>query len=153
MILKCWLSVIFLFLVAPTLFAAEERYLCVAEKITGFRYNSVTKNWGPANFRLEDGKHLVTETTTTLDKLEMHTIGNINRECYSIDGFDQHGYAYFECTEHIEFKMYKEPGRYILVYMAGYIDGDNSDNTPFIEIGKCSRVFAFGTETLSAGIP
>ena len=138
MILKCWLSVIFLFMVVSVLFAAEERYLCVAEKATGFRYNPEKKIWETANFSVENKKHLVRETETTFDKLEMITMGNIYRECYSIDGFDEQGYANFECTEYVEFKMHKKTGRYLLVYMTGYIDGDSADNTPFIEIGKCS---------------
>jgi hypothetical protein len=48
-----------LFLVAPALFAAAKRYLCVAEKSTGFRYNFITRNWEPANFRVANERHLV----------------------------------------------------------------------------------------------
>ena len=138
MIVKCWFSVIFLFIVVSSLFAAEERFLCVAENATGFRYNLEKKVWETAKFSVENAKHLVRETKTTFDKLEMITVGNKHRECYSIDGFDEQGDAYFECTEYVEFKMNKMTGRYLLVYMAGYIDGDSSDNTPFLEIGKCS---------------
>jgi hypothetical protein len=65
MIIKFWLSVMFLFLVAPALFAAEERYLCVADKATGFNYNSITKEWVQTNFKGDD-KYLITKSNSKL---------------------------------------------------------------------------------------
>jgi hypothetical protein len=68
----------------------------------------------------------------------MKGIGDKYPLCESIIGFDKHGYASFECPAFLNFKISKKTGRYMLFYMAGYIDGDNKKNSPYIEIGKCS---------------
>jgi hypothetical protein len=125
------------FLIAPALSAAEERYLCAAEKSTGFKYSSNTKNWESVNFNVNQDKFVITNSKLKDSKLEITMIGEKDPICHSRNGFNIYGNAYFKCIGG-EFKFDKKTGRYLRSNNFGYIHGDEDNSTPYIEIGKCS---------------
>jgi hypothetical protein len=138
MIIKCFFSVVFIFLGITALFAAEERYLCVAEKSTGFSYEKGMKRWVSTNFNVDGDKYLIMKSNAAKAKLEIKYIGQDFPICWCGKGFNEHGQAHFKCIDG-EYVFNKKTNRYIRSAILGYTEGEDLfELTPFIEIGKCS---------------
>ena len=112
-------------LVAPTLSAAEERYLCVANKATGFSFNKASKSWVQTCFNVDSQKYILTKSKTNKKYvLEFTQIGLKVPMCWSAGFNDNIDFAYFECLGG-ELKFNKKTGRYLLTQREGYISGDD----------------------------
>jgi hypothetical protein len=119
-----------------------EQYLCMPDKVTGFAFDTHLRKWEIATFDSEK-KYLV--SVGTLNPLGLKTskvaeIGSVLSMATCDGGFNESGYLF--CSGFVNFRFNKNSGRFISVYMHGYLSGDDtgSSDTPYIEIGKCSRL-------------
>jgi hypothetical protein len=122
---------------------AEEKYLCVAERSTGFAYNEFSKSWESTNFKT-DAKYMISKSSDKGDSFKVTKIGDDYQEFECQKGFNEYGYLLCEGVG--EFRFNKKNKRFIKIYPIGYYNvlpeinkvTDKSSDTPFIEIGKCS---------------
>ncbi|MCW5787880.1 MAG: hypothetical protein KIT49_10335 [Nitrospira sp.] len=128
---------------------SEEQYLCIPDKVTGFAFDTHLRKWEIAAFDSEK-KYLV--SVGTLNPLGLKTskvaeIGSVLSMATCGSGFNESGYLF--CSGFVDFRFNKNNGRFISVYMHGYLSEDNTkgksgDNgsfdTPYMQIGKCSRL-------------
>ena len=138
-----WISIIALVIslvgLVVNAFGAEDRYLCVADMASGFYFDSSSKSYKQTHFDVRDNKYIVSKSELKYAELELRKVGQKAAVYLSPDGFSPDGgLAYFRNSFMGEFRVSKRTGRYIHVYMMGYVTGDSEGNTPFIEIGKCS---------------
>ena len=125
----------------------EERYLCVPEMATGFKYNSNTKSWESVNFKVnrkyliskgKPPKDLISGEYSKQSGLVIKIVGDELNICRDMSeaGFARSGFVNFDCF-HGEFLVNQNRGKYIRTFRRGYVIGDET-TTPFMEIGKCS---------------
>lgn len=129
----------------------EEKYLCVAELSTGFKYDRDEKKWEQADFKA-GSKYIIGKTDEVEEKLfdkkfvfKVSQLGDNDSKYFCKEGFDSVGNL--SCTGAGQFNFNKKNGRYLFVYPMGYVNvlpggryfqTDEESDTPFIEIGKCS---------------
>ena len=142
-------ALMLLLLVASVTYAEEERYLCVADKSTGFNFDETSKEWIQTDFNVMGIRYIITRKISKNSdclanlpfkpKYELKQVGFPFSQCWSRWGFNDEGFAYFECVGG-ELKFNKKTGRYLLTQREGYISGDEGDGlfAPHIEIGTCS---------------
>ena len=123
---------------AASLSSLADQYLCTADLVTGFSWNEKDGKWESTNFNVEKENYLVSSIEpSTGSHYVIKKLGDRKIIATCMSGFDERGLLY--CKDILVFRMNREAGRYLLVYPSGYVEGyDNNDNTPFIEIGKCS---------------
>jgi len=143
------LIAIVLFSCMSSLSFATDSYICVADKSTGFAFDKISKSWMSANFNVHEGKYLISRVKKR-DAWEVKNVGQKNALIWCKNGFSESGEL--QCKGPVSFfKMSKKTLRYIMFYTAGYWneprkawDGNNTitmeegDNTPNVQIGKCS---------------
>ena len=119
----------------------EEKYICIAEKTTGFRYDEQKKEWQRAFFKT-DNKYILSKCPGSDCAYQLVGIGEKNPISTCKETFNSAGYIF--CSMQAEFKFNKHNGRFLLVHSLGYYNvspgvyTDKSSPTPFMEIGKCS---------------
>jgi hypothetical protein len=140
---KIGIAAVLLCCLLTAIASAGDSYICVADKATGFKYNKALDKWEIANFSVDDQKYIVRKTLDN-DKLypwEVHKTGD-KYPMYCQYGFDKHGV--FHCVRYTEFIMDKNNLRFIFIQPSGYYNPDRTehegDETPFMAIGKCSRL-------------
>jgi hypothetical protein len=128
--------------------APADSYLCIADTATGFRFEKSTGSWKQASNK-PDSKYLITKTSkdkesvTGPDGWQVKQLGQSANTTLCKDGFDEDGYLV--CYNYLDvFRMNKNNGRYLYVYLVGYWDAgkkhpEGNDN-PYMEIGKCSSL-------------
>ncbi len=126
--------------------AIAEQYLCVAEKASGFRFDETTATWVAATFRADE-KFLIAPSAMKGGAWEVKKLGSSVRSYYCEDDFKG---DFLWCDTDIllvkfrdqAFRFNKGNGRFMRIYPEGYVNPTpgkpESDNTPSIEIGKCS---------------
>jgi hypothetical protein len=135
-------------------------YLCVPELSSGIRFDEFSKQWTHGQFTT-DGKALVFKVEANgFDEVAVHDVRmrmtaytvTVSRpgepeasQCHPRDGEGSvHIYnnGLTVCTTGmLDYKLNIGPMRYMEVYQHGYIDGrDEPGNTPWISVGKCSRI-------------
>jgi hypothetical protein len=123
---------LFLFLLSLSVFA-QDTYLCVPSKATGFSYNTTSKNWEQSAFRIGDEKKLLKKVG---NQWEWRTFGQqFGEKCGAMSDA-----GWINCDLIFgTLRFNKNKLRYVETYTVGYVDGVNSNaNTPFITIGTCS---------------
>jgi hypothetical protein len=129
--------------------AHAENWLCIAERATGFKYDSILKDWKTVNFKIANEKYIVRPSKNENYKYEVVKFGE-NREFmpdYSCKEVFSAG-IFFHCEGMMgEFKLNAKNGRFLSTYIAGYwtvAPGVNENteegDTPTIQIGKCTRL-------------
>ncbi len=122
---------------------AQEKYLCVPDLITGFRYNNYSKTWEQANFKT-DYKYIITRSQFKEYAFDVIKIGDNYPTSLCKEGFK---YGVLHCSGTTNFKFNKKNGRYLKTYVIGYwtvdpdcniVPTDEKSGSPYIEIGKCS---------------
>ena len=115
-----------------------DQYLCTADLVTGFSWNEKDRKWESTNFNVENENYLVSSIEPNAGgHYVVKKLGDRKIIATCENGFDANGLLY--CKDFLVFRMNREARRYLLVYPAGYVEGyDNNDDTPFVEIGKCS---------------
>ena len=124
--------------------AVADSYLCIADQATGFKFNKSTKTWKATNFNVSDGKYLVARSKDERYARAVTKVGDKRPIAYcddDISGDDMN----LGCNSPglFRFRFSPKTMRFSMIYIAGYvgpfgIGGLEGDNTPFIEIGKCS---------------
>ena len=117
--------------------AQVDSYLCIADQSTGFAFDKSTEQWSAKNFNVSENKYIVrrirTEESVFLDwQGEIPEI--ICRQRINVRSLT--------CDEsnHADFFFSAKTMRYMKVSAFGYLVPFDQvgDDTPFIEIGKCS---------------
>jgi hypothetical protein len=123
--------------------AADEQptYLCIVDLATGF--NFVSGNWKSVNFP-PGAKYIVRPARGDELKLSRWVVVAFGEErsMARCEEFNQYGWL-VGCNGIQEFKFNKETLKFLTAYLIGYVrtePGKENDNTPSIEMGKCSRI-------------
>jgi len=134
---------------------ADEKYICTADRATGFKFNSSSKQWEVVNFK-NDAKYVISrlideKIISKAVKMGITKEFAVTRVGQSIPDakckeFNEYGYLF--CEGILDFKFNRKNGRYLAAYTIGYIQVgsdigkkklvDEDSDTPYIEIGKCS---------------
>ncbi len=123
---------------------AGEQYLCTADRASGFSFNKVMKEWTHTTFKA-NSKYVVSKPEDGSSAFVVREIGNPFVTAWCKDPFSE---AEFLLCEGIggDFKFNRKNGRYIYAYLMGYFNvvpdvnkiTDETSDTPYVEIGKCS---------------
>jgi hypothetical protein len=127
----------------PQIALAQEQYICIEEKSTGFSWNG--SEWSISTFA-------VTKEAFLLQQIPPLKIGD-ETHTFEVRRFGEN-YAYYYCR-HAKGEGYSRiicgglmegmvidtmSLRYHELYAFGYTHGiDNSSNTPSLKLGKCAR--------------
>ena len=116
----------------------QKKWLCIADMTTGFAFEN--GKWARVDFLTEDNRFIVSRKQVVgSTKVRYHVTKfgeKFGRQC-DPDFPNEQGFLF--CEGVANFKINTNTGRYMRVYPFGFIDGiDNNNNTPLIEIGKCS---------------
>jgi hypothetical protein len=133
-------GLLFLFFVSSTSFA--EKYICLADIVTGFRYSETSEKWVQTKF-IADDKYIISESDSESYAFKVVEIGSKYPLANCKEGFNEYGFLFCD-----DFKFQKKNGRYIRSYTVGYFNvlpslneiSDSTSDTPFLEIGKCSPI-------------
>jgi len=116
--------------------AIGEQYLCVVEKSVGFSYNEEQKEWENTNFST-NFKYVISKADAVW---QITRIGE-SFPIISCKG-DFNDYGILLCSDLSDFRLNKRNGRFLHTYPIGYYNvlpgEDEGDNTPYLQIGKCS---------------
>jgi hypothetical protein len=147
--LRTLLAVIFVVLAWPV-HASEtasptEQYLCVVDKASGFAYDQDRKQWKAAAFN-PDKKYLISESIPPSKGFHVTELGQKKPLVVCDLAFVMESYLQCEGLLH-DFLFNKSSGRFLHIYSYGYYNvppdlidtPDESNDTPLLEIGKCSR--------------
>ena len=121
--------------------AEDERWICVADSVTGFSYQN--GKWASANFNVEGKRYIISKEQFGVNEndLRYHRTKIGEADVISCKKNSPDEYGFIVCSYHgiLDFRININHLRYISIYSLGYIDGqDNNLNTPSIEIGTCS---------------
>ncbi|MDM7950090.1 hypothetical protein [Hydrogenophaga sp.] len=144
-------AVLALALLLPVMASAATSYLCVADKATGMGFDKASGVWEVRTFRA-DSKYLVSEATEREEaiyaaKWLVKKMGSSSPTLLCPEGFSEIGFLF--CENLGEFKFNRKSGRYLRSYTMGYFNDmpgkagplrAEGDDTPAIEIGKCSPI-------------
>lgn len=114
-----------------SLAAADEAYICMVDKSTGFKLSS-TGRWEEASFYPDESKYLLKKKGAGW---EWSKFGDkFGMPC---PAFNKHGLLNCDLLFGAV-RVQRDTLRFIKTYTVGYIDGDQPGNTPSIGIGKCT---------------
>ena len=124
--------------------AGAEQYLCLAENSSGFSFNTHSGTWISTTFRTDD-KYLIAPSKNPAHAFQVTRIGENSPSANCEDGFNEAGYLFCKGPAG-EFKFNKKNGRFLKVFSFGYFNvvpgmndtTDESSDTPYVQIGKCS---------------
>ena len=129
------------FLYAGQTVQAADAYLCTAEMITGFNYDSVRKGWRSADFRSEK-KIEIRRAKQKSHAWEAREPGDALPGAMCQQDFNEAGNLF--CSGVFELRFSRRQMRFLYVYPIGYwndaSDGPASregENTPALAIGRC----------------
>lgn len=136
-------NIIILFFVLLTSSNAHaDQYLCISEKATGFEFNKETKSWNTANFNVQGQKYIISKSKVEFIEYEVKKFAEKYTIAECMRDFTEKGFL--DCDGPIgTFKFNRENGRFLRINPWGYLgvspfSTNEGDNSPFIEIGKCS---------------
>ena len=114
---------------------AQEGYWCISEAAGGVSFERTQKKWQGTTFKNNNDKVLIIKKNNRWIMKKFDST-------YETDCTQPNEYGIMSCNKILgEFNFNTKNRRYISTYIAGYIDGvDNNDNTPFIEIGICTKI-------------
>lgn len=139
------LSIIFLASLAVEA-AAADRFLCVADKITGFNYDKHRQQWRQADF----APSLKLVISRAKNETYTWTIGELGSDTIKLfckNDFSDSGLLYCSGIG-LDLRFNKKLMRFLYTYSIGYWDENaykslypgrkEGDDTPAMAIGKCS---------------
>ena len=132
---------ILLLLMVSTSVFANESYLCIADKATGFSFNEQSKTYEPTNFNVSKHKYILKNNNNTWEWTDFG-----RKYSFCKGSFNASGIFVCEVFGGIESVTFdKNNLRYVKTSIFGYLFGGDkiSDikdggNDPYIEIGECS---------------
>jgi hypothetical protein len=121
---------------------AQNAYICLVDKASGFSFNKGTRAWNGTHFNPSD-KYLVKRSQPP-DAWEVTKVGQDIAMSSCKNDFNDYGYLFCEGIQ--PFRMNRKNLRFLTAYLIGYVHdglgstglGPEGSNTPSIEIGKCS---------------
>ena len=133
--------------------SGQEKYLCVAERSTGFAYKEISKSWENTNFKT-DAKYIISKSDDKQYRFKVTKVGEISPTYECEKGVNEPGYLHCESMSG-QFKFNKTNGRFLASCPFGYFNviperkrsfedkskipfTDKDSDTPYMEIGKCS---------------
>ena len=128
--------------------ASAATWLCIPDMASGLSYNTTLRKWGHAKFNVAGERFLVKESSVTDWEYEVREFGkeSVIPDAWCPKGPNEYGYMFCDGM-YGQFKLNTKNLRYLRTYLAGYVeitpDSDmikEGENTPFIEIGKCSKI-------------
>lgn len=130
---------VLLLLIVSTNVFANESYLCIADKQTGFSFNKQSKTYESENFNVSKSKYILKNNNNTWEWTDFGLEHSLCKGSFNASGI-------FGCGGGIESVTFNKNNlRYVKTSIFGYLVGDDKnfkfkdgENTPFIEIGKCS---------------
>ena len=136
-------SLMALSLIIPSV-ASAESWLCIADMSTGFSFNSATRQWSIAKFNIADSRYLIASQEIKDYPYKVTKFGSNSLVAMCKDGLTVG--TFLSCNFlGSRFSFNSKTMRYMLSYEIGYInptpgvnDMKEGDDTPFIEIGRCS---------------
>lgn len=125
--------------------SATEQYLCAADKSSGFSFNKSTKEWTHTTFKA-NSKYVISESDNKNSAFVIREIGDSMIIAWCKDSFNEANFLFCDGLGG-SFKLNRVNGRYISANLIGYVNvvpsankiTDETSDTPYIEIGKCSR--------------
>ena len=118
----------------------QDAYVCITDKSSGFKFDTTTKKWDAATFRIDEEKFIIKREKNNLKyPWKVSPVGQPYPISTCEKDFTDAGYLF--CTGFEDFRFNKKNLRFMSAYLLGYIDGagqDEGKNTPAIKIGKCS---------------
>ena len=140
------LPLILILLAPPSAFASK--WLCAADLVTGFRYDSALKTWKQQNF-IADEKLIIQandgEIFGSKYKYSVTEVGDQNPYIFCKGGFNESGYLHCDILGTLVFNRIN--GRYTKADMLGFVNvmppnirhpTDEQSEDVFMTIGKCS---------------
>lgn len=127
-------TIVLLWSLMPLFAHAQDAYLCVPLKSTGFKYDKGTKRWEQVTFKTSEKKYLLKKVK---GQWEWRLFGEeLGEKCGLM--YDS---GWVKCiAPWITIKFNKNNLRYIESYVVGYLEGDDAGDTPSITIGSCTSI-------------
>lgn len=127
---------------------ADERYLCVADRMTGFVYDGGAGDWSVAEFNA-GRTYIVSRSPANGFVWQVTQVGETSPSVLCKNDFS--GAGNLSCEGIHQFKMNKTNHRFLHAYLMGYwsdhgkelqtaanpILFKEGENSPFVEIGTC----------------
>ena len=127
---------------------AEDSYLCVTEKVTGFVYDKSAGDWSITDFNAHR-RYIVSRSRAEGVAWQVAQVGEVIPSTLCRHDFSSAGNL--SCEGAHQFKMNRTNRRFLHAYLMGYWSDHNSEtrtadnpflfkegeNTPFVEIGTC----------------
>lgn len=117
---------------------SQNSYLCIPDLATGFSYQKNLDKWKISTFDVAKNKYILTKSNT--NKWEWKIFGEEYSNVNCDNTFSEHGYLNCNGFEQIQFN--KKNLRFMKIYRIGYVNkgigGIEGEDTPNMEIGKCS---------------
>ena len=148
----------------------DNSYICVPDTVVGFAFSAATKTWERANFRVGDRKYIVRPTkeddTNFIGRRgpfdEPYGVWKLDEDVAFLlceEGVSKEDWLRCEVGINGKFVMNAFSKRYMVLYAGSYMVAtidfnwdddrenlirtdkeDEGGDTPFIEIGKCSKI-------------
>ncbi|MET0025910.1 MAG: hypothetical protein ABW085_16800 [Sedimenticola sp.] len=132
--------------------AAEQKYLCIADGATGFRYDETAKSWGVVTYSTESLRYIVAKAKGSYAKHSKYTITRIG-DSYAIQtckkDFSESGLLV--CDDELGYRMFSMNSRNLRyaqsssglyphagMQLGEVLVSDSNADAPYVEIGKCS---------------
>jgi hypothetical protein len=123
-------------------YGTAEQYLCVPDKITGFDYNSTTKEWDYARFKT-NFQYIIAPAKDRQFSYAVTKIGDKEPNIYCENELNDGGYLFCNLLG-ISMVFNKINRRYLIISQEGYVSAgvggmtDPGIGAPWVQIGKCS---------------
>ena len=117
---------------------SQSSYLCIPDLSTGFSYQKSTNKWISTDFNIQGTKYILSKKNDGI--WEWKDFGQKDSLIRCPDGFNESGYINCISLHRIQFN--RTNLRFQLIYPIGYtnkdIIGKEGEDTPHMQIGKCS---------------
>jgi len=130
--------VLLLLMVSTNIFA-NESYLCIADKATGFSFNKQSKTYESGNFNVSKSKYILKNNNNTWEWTDFGRKYSLCKGSFNASGI-------FGCGGGVEEVTFNKNNlRYVKTSIFGYLAGGDKnskikdgENDLYIEIGECS---------------
>lgn len=126
--------------------AQAESWLCIADMSTGFSFDRGTRQWSVAKFNVTDSRYLISSQDNKDYPYRVTKFGSNDPVGICKGGLTAETFLSCNFLGN-RFSFNSKTMRYMLSYDVGYVnptpgvnDMKEGDDTPFMEIGRCSRL-------------
>lgn len=126
--------------------ALAASWLCVADQSTGFKFDSYTKKWNVTRFDVSEKRYTIVFRDDEKYPYTVREFGELNSLPMLCEDFAAETFLHCRGIAGT-FRFNQRTLRYIHSYEVGYInptpglnDMKEGADTPFMEIGRCSKI-------------